>query len=88
MHQVVLQNIKLQSKQVWTEMDNMQGWPVLRLYIRGLTPYWQANALACQKDVRPPIYNLNSQNRLSAPYMTVCMVISLLKITYVHRVYL
>jgi len=28
------------------------------------------------------------QNRISAPYMTVCMVISLLKIPYVHRIYL
>jgi hypothetical protein len=27
------------------------------------------------------------QNSISAPYMTVCMVISLLKIPYVHRVY-
>ena len=27
------------------------------------------------------------QNRISAPYMTVCMVISPLKITYVHRIY-
>jgi len=28
------------------------------------------------------------QNRISAPYMTVCMVISLLKTPYVHRIYL
>ena len=28
------------------------------------------------------------QNRISAPYMTVCMVISLLKIPYVHCIYL
>jgi len=28
------------------------------------------------------------QNRISAPYMTVCMVVSLLKIPYVHRIYL
>ena len=28
------------------------------------------------------------QNRISAPYMTVCMVISLLRIPYVHRIYL
>jgi len=28
------------------------------------------------------------QNRISAPYMTVRMVISLLKIPYVHRIYL
>ena len=28
------------------------------------------------------------QNRTSAPYMTVCMVISLLKIPYVHHIYL
>jgi len=27
-------------------------------------------------------------NRIFAPYMTVCMVISLLKIPYVHRIYL
>jgi hypothetical protein len=27
------------------------------------------------------------QNRISAPYMTVCMVFSLLKIPYVHRKY-
>ena len=27
-------------------------------------------------------------NRISAPYLTVCMVISLLKIPYVHRIYL
>jgi len=27
-------------------------------------------------------------NCISAPYMTVCMVISLLKIPYVHRIYL
>ena len=28
------------------------------------------------------------QNRISAPYMTLCMVISLLKLPYVHRIYL
>jgi len=28
------------------------------------------------------------QNRISALYMTVCMVISLLKKPYVHRIYL
>ena len=28
------------------------------------------------------------QNGACAPYMTVCMVISLLKIPYVHRIYL
>ena len=28
------------------------------------------------------------QNRIFAPYLTVCMVISLLKILYVHRIYL
>ena len=28
------------------------------------------------------------QNGISTPYMTVCMVISLLKIPYVHRIYL
>jgi hypothetical protein len=28
------------------------------------------------------------QNRISAPYMTVSLVISLLKIPYVHRIYL
>ena len=28
------------------------------------------------------------QNRISAPYMTVCLVISLLKIPHVHRIYL
>jgi len=28
------------------------------------------------------------QNRICTPYMTVCMVISLLKIPYVHRMYL
>jgi len=28
------------------------------------------------------------QNRIFAPYMTVCMVISLLKLQYVHRIYL
>jgi hypothetical protein len=28
------------------------------------------------------------QNRISGPYMTVCMVISLLKIPYVHRIYI
>jgi len=28
------------------------------------------------------------QNRISAPYMTVCMVISLLQVRYVHRIYL
>jgi len=27
------------------------------------------------------------QNRIFIPYMTVCMVISLLKIPYVHRIY-
>jgi hypothetical protein len=27
------------------------------------------------------------QNRISAPHMTVCMVISLLKLPYVHRIY-
>ena len=27
------------------------------------------------------------QNRIYTPYMTVCMVISLLKIPYVHRIY-
>ena len=28
------------------------------------------------------------QNRISAPYMTMCVVISLLEIPYVHRMYL
>jgi len=28
------------------------------------------------------------QNRISAPYMTVCKVIFLLEIPYVHRIYL
>ena len=28
------------------------------------------------------------QNRISAPYMTVCMVVSLLKVPYVHRIYM
>ena len=28
------------------------------------------------------------QNCISAPYMTLCMVISLLKMPYVHRIYL
>jgi len=27
------------------------------------------------------------QNRICTPYMTVCMVISLLKILYIHRIY-
>jgi hypothetical protein len=27
------------------------------------------------------------QNRIYAPYMTVCMVISMLKVPYVHRIY-
>jgi len=28
------------------------------------------------------------QNRIYTPYMTVCMVISLPKIPYIHRIYL
>jgi hypothetical protein len=28
------------------------------------------------------------QNRISTPYMTSCMVITLLKIPYVHRIHL
>ena len=28
------------------------------------------------------------QNHIYTPYMTVCMVISLLKIPYVHRIYM
>ena len=31
---------------------------------------------------------LPAVNHVSAPYMTVCMVISLLKIPYVHRIHL
>jgi hypothetical protein len=35
----------------------------------------------------PHIYRVG-QNCTSAPYATVCMVISLLEIPYVHRIYL
>jgi len=49
------------------------------------------NAYAYASTCVPSIFSIISRvghNRKSAPYMTVCMVISLLKIPYVHRIYL
>jgi hypothetical protein len=44
----------------------------------------------CVYDIWYMIYDICrvGQNRISAPYMTVCIVISLLKLPYVHRIYL
>ena len=41
----------------------------------------------CKNMQLTQIYRVG-QNRIPAPYMTVCMVISLLEIPYVHRIYL
>ena len=36
----------------------------------------------------PKYFSRVGQNRISAPYMTLCMMISLMKIPYVHWIYL
>jgi len=66
-------------------------------------PWWQAPSTSAQHSEQTPmplrrqngVYQTGwwflrrvGQNRMSAPYMTVCMVISLPKIPYVHRIYL
>ena len=52
-------------------------------------PYASAWICLC---VCPTIINTSicrvGQNRISVPYMTVCMVISLPIIPYIHRIYL
>jgi hypothetical protein len=49
----------------------------------------QRNAkAACGGTVKYTIMYRVGQNCISAPYMTVCMVISLLITPYVHRIYL
>ena len=50
-----------------------------------------ALGVACTKNAasRSVIYKRRvGQNPISAPYMTVCMVISLLKLPYIHRIYM
>ena len=52
---------------------------------------WQCVPLppCCGGNVAVNVHILRvGQNRISAPYMTVRMLISLLKIPYVHRIYL
>jgi len=51
---------------------------------------WHLKMTSCQTSASALWLNISrvGQNRISAPHMTVCMVISLLKIPYVHRIYL
>jgi hypothetical protein len=54
-------------------------WPTLLICI--------AESLSKQNKRLPPDVTRVGQNRIYTPYMTVCMVISLPKILYIHRIY-
>ena len=57
----------------------------------GLSQRWQFQALVtdyrCHIRYRCDIRRVG-QNRIYTPYVTVCMVISLPMIPYIHRIYL
>ena len=55
-------------------------WPTLLICI--------AESLSKQNKRLPPDVTRVGQNRIYTPYMTVCMVNSLPKIPYTHRIYM